>query len=102
MKMQILGDTLKVSDVPELGAPDSNEFRDQVRTSMVNGLRNIDIDLSKTMFVDSCGLGALVSLHKTACSRQGMVRLRNPVPSVQQILELTRMHRIFEIVSGSC
>jgi len=100
MKMQIQGDTLQVSDVPELGAPDSNDFRDQVRTSMVNGLRNIQIDLSKTLFVDSCGLGALVALHKTACSRQGMVRLLNPVPSVQQILELTRMHRIFEIVNG--
>ena len=100
MKMQIKGDTLQVSDVPELGAPDSTDFRDKVRTSMVNGLKNIQIDLSKTLFVDSCGLGALVALHKTACSRQGMVRLVNPVPSVQQILELTRMHRIFEIVNG--
>jgi anti-sigma B factor antagonist len=50
------------------------------------------------MFLDSCGLGALISLHKTACTRNGAVRLLNPTPPVQQILELTRLHRVFEIV----
>jgi anti-sigma B factor antagonist len=58
----------------------------------------IESDLSQTMFLDSCGLGALISLHKTTCSRNGLVRLINPTPPVQQILELTRMHRIFELV----
>jgi len=48
--------------------------------------------------VDSCGLGALVALHKTAAARGGVLRLINPTPPVQQILELTRMHRIFEII----
>jgi len=69
-----------------------------VRGSLADRLKNIDIDLSQTMFLDSCGLGALISLHKTACTRSGAVRLLNPTPPVQQILELTRLHRIFEIV----
>ena len=30
----------------------------------------------------------------------GMVRLLKPAPNVQQILELTRLHRVFEIVPG--
>ena len=100
MKMQAQSDTLKISDLPELSAADSNHFRDTVRSSLSDGLKNIDIDLSQTTFIDSCGLGALVALHKTACSRGGLVRLRNPLPAVQQILELTRMHRIFEILKG--
>ena len=54
--------------------------------------------MSRTRFLDSSGLGALISIHKTLCSRQGVVRIVNPTPQVQQILELTRMHRIFEIV----
>ena len=97
MKMLIEADTIQISDVEELGAAESNEFRDTVRSSMADGLKNIDVDLSRTIFIDSCGLGALIALHKTACSRGGAVRLRNPLPPVQQILELTRMHRIFEI-----
>jgi anti-sigma B factor antagonist len=98
MKMQIEGETLRVSDLKELGTANSNEFRDQARAALSPLQRNIEVDLSQTTFIDSCGLGALISLHKTACSRNGMVRLVNPTPGVQQILELTRMHRIFEIV----
>jgi anti-sigma B factor antagonist len=98
MKIQIQGDTLRITDVRELGAANSNTFRDQARAAMSDAQKNIEIDLSQTSFVDSCGLGTLIALHKTACSRRGMVRLLNPTPPVQQILELTRMHRIFEIV----
>ena len=98
MKMEINGDTLRISEVKELGAANSNEFREQARNALTAALKNLEIDLSQTMFLDSCGLGTLISLHKTVCNRSGMVRLLNPTPGVQQILELTRMHRIFEIV----
>jgi len=98
MMIKTHGDTLQISGVKELGAANSNIFRDEARAAMTETQRNIEIDLSETLFVDSCGLGTLIALHKTACSRKGMVRLVNPTPSVQQILELTRMHRIFEIV----
>ena len=100
MKMQIEGPTLVISEITELGAANSNGFRDWVRSSMKDGHKNIEVDLSHTSFIDSCGLGALIALHKTACSRQGTVRLLKPQPQVQQILELTRMHRIFEIVKA--
>jgi len=98
MMIKTHGDTLQISGVKELGAANSNVFRDEARAAMTDTQKNIEIDLSETSFVDSCGLGTLIALHKTACSRKGMVRLVNPTPSVQQILELTRMHRIFEIV----
>ena len=89
---------MSVGGVKELSAANANAFRDQVRGSLADRLKNIEIDLSQTMFLDSCGLGALISLHKTACTRSGAVRLLNPTPPVQQILELTRLHRVFEIV----
>jgi len=98
IRVQIQGDILNVGGVKELSAANANAFRDQVRGSLADRLKNIDIDLSQTMFLDSCGLGALISLHKTACTRSGAVRLLNPTPPVQQILELTRLHRVFEIV----
>ena len=97
MKVETQGDTLRITGIKELGAANSNSFRDQVSAALSDTQKIIEIDLSQTMFVDSCGLGALISLHKTTCSRNGMVRLLNPTPPVQQILELTRMHKIFEI-----
>jgi anti-sigma B factor antagonist len=98
MKVQHNGEVLLITGVKELGATNANAFRDQVRASISEGHKYIEIDLAETMFLDSCGLGALISLHKTICARNGLVRLVNPTPPVQQILELTRMHRIFEIV----
>jgi anti-sigma B factor antagonist len=98
MKVEMQGETLNVSGIKELGAANSQLFRDEVKGALGEKQKNIEIDLSETMFVDSCGLGALISLHKTTCNRNGTVRLLNPTPPVQQILELTRMHRIFEIV----
>ena len=98
MKVYHEADTLRVSGITELSAVNSNNVRDEVRANFAPEQRFIEIDLSNTNFVDSCGLGALISLYKTTCSRNGMVRLLNPTPAVQQILELTRMHRIFEIV----
>lgn len=98
MKVQNNGEIICISGIKELAAANANAFRDQVRASMTDTHKFIEIDLSETMFLDSCGLGALISLHKTVCARNGLVRLVNPTPPVQQILELTRMHRIFEIV----
>lgn len=98
--MEAKGETINISGIKELGAANSQNFRDQVKGAMSDLHKNIQIDLSETMFVDSCGLGALISLHKTTCGRNGTVKLVNPTPPVQQILELTRMHRIFEIVNN--
>ncbi len=98
MKMEILGDTLRVSSVMQLGEANANAFRDWVRAAWPDGPRNIEVDLSQTAFIDSCGLGALIALHKTAASRQGRLLLVNPQSPVQQILELTRLDGILEIV----
>jgi len=98
MKIQSDGDTLRASGIAELNAANANSFRDETRQAFGQSQRNIEVDLSQTTAVDSCGLGALVALHKTAAARGGVLRLINPTPPVQQILELTRMHRIFEVV----
>ena len=101
MKVLTRGATLAISGLKELAAANSQAFRDQVRGALTEEQRDIEIDLSETMFVDSCGLGALISLHKAVGPRNGQVRLLHPTPPVRQILELTRMHRIFEIVNHS-
>src|ERR1041385_3161048 len=98
MRFEINGETLSVVGVRELGADNSQAFREEVRAALPDKLRNIEIDLSQTNFLDSCGLGALISLRKTATSRNGKVRLLNPSPRVQLLFDVTRMHKIFEIV----
>ena len=97
MKIENQGEVLRISELAELGAANANAFRDEARAALSDVQKYIEVDLSKTDFIDSCGLGALIALHKTACARKGAVRLVNPRPSVLQVLELTRMHQLFQI-----
>jgi anti-sigma B factor antagonist len=99
MKLVVHGDTISIEEIEELGADNCQSFRDRVYSVLPQDCRNIVVDLSKTDYLDSCGLGALISLRKTASSRQGTVRLLNPTPRVQLLFDVTRMHRLFEIVS---
>lgn len=98
MKIQYQDKTIVLSDITELNAANSATLRDDARAALRTELTTIDVDLSQTRLLDSSGLGALIALHKTMCARGGSVRIINPTPSVQQILELTRLHRVFEIV----
>ncbi len=100
MKIQQQANTLVLSDITELNAANSSAFRDQARTALGEQCANVDIDLSQTRRVDSSGLGALISLQKTVCARGGSIRILRPTPIVSQILELTRLHRVFEIVGN--
>jgi len=98
MNFTTVGDTLKVSGIIELSDRTSKLFIDEVRANLTEAQTVIEVDLSGVRYLDSCGLSTLISLHKTACSRNGSVRLLNPTDTVQQLLDITRMHRLFEIV----
>ena len=100
MRTQIQNNTLQVSGVTELNAANAAAFRDDVRSALTDAVIALEVDLSATTFVDSSGLGALIALHKTMCARQGGIRIIHPTATVLQILELTRLHRVLEIVTA--
>ncbi len=98
MKIKQDGHRLSVSHISELSAVNSTVFREEVQAAIPAVLDTLEIDLSHTLFMDSCGLGALFSLYKTTGNGSGIkLRLLNPAPQIQQLLELTQMHQLFEI-----
>lgn len=101
MKVQIQGETARVSAVEELGIANCKRFRDAVRGVIEELPENgtVEIDLSETAFLDSSGLGTLIALKRIAQERQGRVRLINPAPQAKRLIELTRIHQIFDIVN---
>src|ERR1043166_3312166 len=98
MKITLHGDTLNVSDIDELAIATVNSFRLELG-ALPAGVKRIDIDLSRTDFVDCGGLGALVTLWKTAGGRNGGVRIRllNAPAIVRRMMTLTRLDRVFPI-----
>lgn len=99
MKIETNGENVTVSEIPELTAVNSGQFRDRLGSALPRQARLIEIDLSQTSFVDSSGLGALFALYRSAGNGHGAtLRLVNPAPEIQQLLELTQMRQLFEIV----
>jgi len=98
MNLSSESETLRITGVKELSGASATTVRDEITKNLVPAHQHLEVDLSETTFVDSSGLGALISLHKTLRARGGQLRLINPSATCQQLLELTRLHRIIEIV----
>ena len=98
MNIQSNNNTLSISAIQELTAANAISAKSTIKDALSPDHMQIDIDLSTTSFVDSSGLGVLISLHKEMASRKGQLRILNPTKSTEQILELTRLHRLFEVV----
>ncbi|GLI91022.1 STAS domain-containing protein [Methylocystis echinoides] len=80
-----------------LDAHNSGELKDRFLRLLEEGARRLVVDLSSVTFIDSSGLGALLSGYKNATQRGGALILSGPQPRVRAMFELTRLNRVFEI-----
>lgn len=80
-----------------LDAHNSGDLKEYLQRTLENGTHELIVDLSAVCFIDSSGLGALLSGYKNANLRQGYLVLAGLQPRVQSMFELTRLHRVFDI-----
>jgi len=101
MKIQRQSKTVRITRMRELCATNAQDFREQVEAALTPEVTTVEIDLSRIPFIDSCGLAALVAVHKAANGGHvaGPVNicLFDPTPAVRQVVELTRMDCVFQI-----
>ena len=75
----------------------SGELKDAILHIIEQGDTAIIVQLAKVRFIDSSGLGALLSGYKNATAKSGKLVLANLQPQVLSMFELTRLNRVFEI-----
>ncbi len=80
-----------------IDAHNSAELKDAILHLIEQGEARIIVQLESVRFIDSSGLGALLSGHKNAAVRAGKFALANVQPQVVSMFELTRLNRVFEI-----
>lgn len=80
-----------------LDAHNANELKEELLALFEQGKKDILIDLQEVRFIDSSGLGALVSGFKNAITHQGSLKLASLQTQVKSMFELTRLHRVFDI-----
>jgi anti-sigma B factor antagonist len=75
-----------------VGAP---ALKEAVSEAMKNGQPRLVIDMEGVTFVDSSGLGSVVSALKQVRTSKGDLRLAAPNQQVRVVLELTTLDRVF-------
>jgi anti-sigma B factor antagonist len=94
------GKTVLCLKEDRLDAHNSGELKERILKILENGGHDLVIDLGQVQFVDSSGLGALLSGYKNASLRSSGFALARLQPRVRSMFELTRLHRVFEIYPG--
>jgi len=96
--VDINGVTIVVVPVERLDASNSKEFK-KLMEPLIEKNSKIAVDLTAVRFMDSSGLGALLSCLRAVANQKGDLKLFGMKVTVRALFELVRMHRIFEIVS---
>jgi anti-sigma B factor antagonist len=79
-----------------LDAGSTTEFKREVRP-VVSANSKVAFDMSHLNFVDSSGLGAILSCLRQLNASGGDLKLFGVTKPVRGLLELVRLHRIFDI-----
>jgi anti-sigma B factor antagonist len=80
-----------------LDANNSEELKAELHRLFGSGTKELVMDLKEVLFIDSSGLGVLVSGYKNASTQHGSLKLSNLQSQVKSMFELTRLHRVFDI-----
>ena len=75
----------------------SVQLRDAVRGLISKGQKRILLNLADVNYIDSSGLGELLSAFTTAKNQQADVKLLSLSKKVHDLLQLTKLYTIFDI-----
>jgi anti-anti-sigma factor len=101
MRMNII--ERKINDVTVLDlegdfALDENaRFRKHVSGVIDVGVRKLIVNLARVKYMDSCGLGELISCYTALQRLNGHVKLLRPNDRLQYLLAITKLDSVFEI-----
>jgi anti-sigma B factor antagonist len=95
------GDEAVVSVQGELDAYTAPGLEDHIVGLLDDRVSGLVLDLSKTGFLDSSGLRALLTLHRRLEASDGRLELRNSSEPVLRLLEITGLRDHFGVPGGS-
>jgi len=96
--------TRKVGDVTVIDAvgritlgEGSSSFRDTIRNLVANGEKKLLLNLGGVTYIDSSGIGELVSGYTTLTNQGGQLKLLNLTKRIQDLLQITKLYTVFEV-----
>lgn len=93
------GDVTVIDVAGQLIVGNRQELKQKVLEHLEAGGRKFLIDFSDTGYIDSSGLGVLVSLSKKIREQGGELRLANLNEDLRTLFELTKLDTLFHIAN---
>jgi len=75
----------------------SDTLRESLRDLVSRGQKKVLLNLADVNYIDSSGLGALVSGYTSLASQQGQLKLLNLTKKVHDLLQITKLLTVFEV-----
>ena len=75
----------------------ASTFRDTIRDLAGKGHKKLLLNLAEVSYIDSSGIGEMVSGFTTVTSQGGQVKLLNLTKRVKDLLQITKLYTVFEV-----
>lgn len=72
-------------------------LRKLIRGTLDDGRRKILLNMAEVYYIDSSGLGELIAAQTSAKQCGGKLKLMKLTARVQDLFQLTKVHRVFEV-----
>lgn len=79
-----------------MGGPEAQEFSDTLHKLIDDNKKNVIVDLAETKFMNSSGLGMLISGYTTMKNGGGSMKLANATEKIESLLVITKLISVFE------
>jgi anti-sigma B factor antagonist len=76
---------------------ESGRLRDAVREIIVKGSKKIIVNLGEVSYIDSSGLGELVSAFTAVKKAGGELKLLNVTKKINDLLVITKLVTVFDV-----
>jgi len=86
-----------VTIVGSVSTGDAGQLRELLEELAGKRIPVIVLDLGQMDFICSLGLGAIITGHLKCRHHQGQIRLVNPTEQVSDLLETTRLTKLFPV-----
>jgi anti-sigma B factor antagonist len=75
----------------------SSVFRDTVRDLSAKGNKKLLLNLGDVTYIDSSGIGEMVSGFTSVTNSGGQLKLLNLTKRVKDLLQITKLYTVFEV-----
>jgi anti-sigma B factor antagonist len=75
----------------------SSTLRDTLRELVAKNQKKVLLNLGEVSYIDSSGIGELVSGFTTVTNQGGQLKLLNLTKRVQDLLQITKLYTVFDV-----